>query len=136
MAILIDTSLWIAMYRDRSGKLRQRVKSDTGNIEPVFTGVIATEILQGCMNEDEWHLVSDYLADQRFIEMKHQTWINAARIYFDLRREGVTIRGTIDCCIAQLAIEHDFQLLHCDRDFDKIADIRPLKHLRVDISEY
>ena len=50
----------------------------------------------------------------------------AARIYFDLRRQGETVRSPIDCCIAQLALAHEILLLHRDEDFNKIARIRPL----------
>jgi predicted nucleic acid-binding protein len=63
-----------------------------------------------------------------------QSWNGAARIYFDLRRTGRTIRKIIDCCIAQIPIEHDLTLLHNDRDFETIATVRPLKHLRVQLT--
>jgi len=32
----------------------------------------------------------------------------------------------VDCCIAQIAIESGVLLLHQDRDFERIARIRPL----------
>jgi len=59
-----------------------------------------------------------------FIETpKHEknSYSQAAHIYFTCRRHGITIRSTIDCIIAQLAIEHDLILLHSDRDFEQIA---------------
>ena len=62
-------------------------------------------------------------------------WDCAARIYFDLKQMGRTIRSTLDCCIAQLCLEHEAMLLHNDRDFDAIATVRPLKHLRLDFSK-
>jgi len=34
------------------------------------------------------------------------SFTRAARIYFDCRKNGITIRSTIDCIIAQTAIEH------------------------------
>jgi predicted nucleic acid-binding protein len=45
----------------------------------------------------------------------------AARLYFDLRRKGITPRSMIDVLIARTAIEYDLYLLHDDRDFDRIA---------------
>jgi len=52
----------------------------------------------------------------------------AARLYFDLRRKGITPRGTIDIFIALTAIHHNLSLLHDDRDFDAIASyVKELK---------
>jgi len=43
-----------------------------------------------------------------------------------LRKMGITIRSPIDCGIAQTAIEAGALLLRCDKDFERIAEIRPL----------
>jgi len=51
----------------------------------------------------------------------------AARLYFVCRRKGVTVRSTIDCLIAAIAIEHKALLLHDDRDFDAIARYTKLR---------
>ena len=53
----------------------------------------------------------------------------AARIYYDCRRRGLTIRSTIDCYIAQLALDHDLAVLHDDRHYEAIRRVRPLKTL-------
>nr|WP_217651864.1 hypothetical protein [Hydrococcus rivularis] len=50
------------------------------------------------------------------------------RIYYDLRRQGLSVRSPIDCCIAQAALEYDLFLIHNDRDFETIAQVRPLQH--------
>jgi hypothetical protein len=57
------------------------------------------------------------------------THVAAARIYYDCRRRGLTVRSTLDCVIAQIAIEHGVPLLHDDRDYDAIAHVRALKTL-------
>jgi predicted nucleic acid-binding protein len=54
-----------------------------------------------------------------------RTHRHAARLYFDCRRQGFTPRSSIDCLIAQTAIEHRAALLHDDRDFDAIAKSAP-----------
>jgi predicted nucleic acid-binding protein len=53
-------------------------------------------------------------------------------IYSELRRSGNTVRSPIDCCIAQLGLDHHLTLLHQDRDFEAIAQIRPLSQIRFD----
>jgi len=75
-------------------------------------------------------LLANYLRTQYFLETDENTWQEAARIYFELRRKGVTINSPIDCCIAQIAIEHGAILLHRDKDFEKISRIRPLQQER------
>lgn len=89
------------------------------------------ELLQGCRDEQEWGLLSSYVEGQDYLELAADSWEQAARIYFDLRRRGKSVRSPIDCCIAQLAMEHDALLLHRDRDFEVIAEVRPLRQLRV-----
>lgn len=55
-----------------------------------------------------------------------ETYENAAKLFFDARRQGMTIRSTTDCLIAQIAIEHKIPLLHDDRDFDSLSKISSL----------
>lgn len=58
--------------------------------------------------------------------MQPTTWSAAARIYYDLRKQGLTVRSPIDCCIAQLALENQLLLIHDDRDFITISQVVPL----------
>jgi predicted nucleic acid-binding protein len=37
----------------------------------------------------------------------------------------------VTCCIAQIAVDHDVLLLHRDRDFEVIAEVRPLRQQRL-----
>ncbi|MGI0501264.1 PIN domain-containing protein [Arthrospira sp. PCC 8006] len=64
------------------------------------------------------------------MEPTPNTWVAAARIYYDLQRQGLTVRSSIDCCIAQLAIAHQLILIHNDRDFETIATATSLNSLR------
>ena len=56
-----------------------------------------------------------------------KTSIAAAKLYFDLRKKGVTIRKSADCLIAQVAIENDVLLVHNDSDFELIAQNSSLR---------
>jgi predicted nucleic acid-binding protein len=84
------------------------------------------ELLQGCRDKREWGLLSEYLEGQDTIEMQATTWTSAAKIYYDLRKQGLTVRSPIDCCIAQLALENQLLLIHDDRDFVTINQVVPL----------
>jgi predicted nucleic acid-binding protein len=116
--LLIDTSLWVASYRDASGAAARSVQGAIGSEEFVFCQFIRAELLQGCRDEREWTDTREYLDDQSYLEMSPGGWTEAARIYFELRQRGFTVRSTLDCCVAVVALEHDLTLLHTDRDFE------------------
>lgn len=127
--LLIDTSVWISVFRDRSGQVRQQLETLIANREVLLTRFTQLELLQGSLNEQEWTLLSTYLETQDYVELKIHSWQAAARIYYDLRRQGLTVRSPIDCCIAQAAMESDLLLVHNDHDFETIAQVRSLQHI-------
>jgi len=51
----------------------------------------------------------------------------AGQIYREARARAITIRSSNDCLIAAIAMHHDVLLLHGDRDFDRIAELFPLR---------
>jgi len=55
---------------------------------------------------------------------------SAAEIYRLGRVKGHTIRSSIDCLIAAVAIENDVPVWHKDRDFDLIARYTGLRTTR------
>jgi predicted nucleic acid-binding protein len=125
--ILIDTSIWINIFRDKTQHYSQHFYEFIGEQDIVLTRFQQLELLQGCRDEREWGLLSEYLNGQDYIELQATTWSAAARIYYDLRKQGLTVRSPIDCCIAQLALENQLLLIHNDRDFVTISQIVPLK---------
>ncbi len=131
--ILVDTSVWVELLRDRTGRWRDKLEMALEGDEAALTRFQQLELLQGARDEGEWSLLQDYLEAQDYLEPGPDSWAAAARIYFDLRRAGRTVRSPIDCCIAQIAMQHDVLLLHRDRDFETIATVRPLRHERLTI---
>ena len=123
--ILVDTSVWIHVLRDKSGRTVQAFRERTLSDVIVFSHFIQLELLQGAKDEFEWRRLDEYLTSQYYLEANEDTWRHAARIYFELRRSGVTINSPIDCCIACIAMEAQALLLHHDHDFERIAEIRP-----------
>jgi predicted nucleic acid-binding protein len=129
--ILADTSVLVASVRDRTGARAQELLEFAGDREIVVARFTEMELLAGAKDEGDWRRLSDYLAKIRLIDPSIATWGEAARIYFDLRRQGITIRSLVDCCIAQIAMDESTTLVHNDRDFDAIARIRPLNHVHL-----
>ena len=131
--ILIETSALVNVLRDRTGVLAQRLLLIAGDEEMVISRFTELEVLMGAGDEADWQRLISYFAKRTLLDPTPATWQGAARIYVDLRRKGHTIRSTIDCCIAQLALETDIMLVHNDRDFDAIATVCALKHRHFDL---
>lgn len=124
--ILVDTSIWISLLCDKGGNFVEAFRQRVGSEVYVLTRFNQIELLQGAKNLREWRVLEEYLDTQLYLEASARTWPEAARIYFDLRRKGVAINSPVDCCIAQVALENGALLLHCDRDFKLIAEVRRL----------
>ena len=129
---LVDTSILVPVFRDRTGGARDRFKRHVGS-DYVLTRFTQIELLWGCRSEEQWQLFSDYLDAQDYVDAQSETWTSAARIYFDLRRRGLTVASILDCCIAQIAIENGLTIIHNDRDFETIGKIRRMRLRKFDI---
>jgi predicted nucleic acid-binding protein len=53
--------------------------------------------------------------------------VRAAHLFRSLRRKGITLRGAVDCVIAQVCLDLDAELLSPDTDFKRIASHAPLR---------
>jgi predicted nucleic acid-binding protein len=130
--IVVDSSVLIDFFRGRRNVATERFRAlETERVPFALPAICAQEVLQGAKDEREWKLLADYLGSQRLL-FPRDPWglhLQAARIYFDCRRKGLTIRSSVDCMIAQLVLEEDGVLLHDDEDFERIQKVRPLKTL-------
>ena len=131
--ILIDTSILVNYFK---GNETPKTRIFDAILNQGFTtyGISPytyQELLQGARDEQEFKLLKEYLDTQRlyFLPQGLETFERAARLYFDLRRKGITPRGTIDIFIALTALHHNLSLLHDDRDFDAIASV--VKSLKI-----
>jgi predicted nucleic acid-binding protein len=130
---LADSSVLIDVFRARrtpaSDRLREAVRQGTPYAVPL---PCVQEVLQGARDEPEWRLLRKFFESQEIAEPADGlvAHVEAARIFFDCRRRGLTVRSSVDCLIAALAIERRDILLHDDDDFEAIAKVRPLRTLR------
>jgi predicted nucleic acid-binding protein len=128
--ILVDTSILIDYLRgaDNAGVGRFQQILDN-NIPFGITPLTYLEVLQGTRTEKDFATVKSYLETHRFFALldAKESYAAAARIYFDCRKKGITINSTVDCLIAQTAIENDLSLLHNDADFDRMRRVAPLR---------
>lgn len=122
--ILVDTSVLIDYLKgidNRSTKMFHQVLEK--GIPFGINHVIYMEVLQGAKTERDYNALKKYLDTQTFYELKRrkESYADAAKMYFKLRQMGVTVKSTIDCLIAQVAIKNDLFLLHNDQDFSRIS---------------
>lgn len=131
--IVVDSSVLIDLLKGISSPATDRLK-DLEREGVLFSVPVVCfqEVLQGAKDEREWNLLSEYLGSQDLLLSADpvSTHRDAARIFYDCRRKGITIRSSADCFIAQLTLEHDGVLLHDDDDFDDIRRVRPLRAIR------
>jgi predicted nucleic acid-binding protein len=127
---LVDTSVLIDYLRGLKNRTTERFQYVLDNNIPFGVNYfIYQEVLQGVKTERDFKTVKKYLDTQRFYSLKNnrESYAAAARIYLKCRKRGITITSTIDCLIAQTALENNLLLLHNDADFDRMQVIVGLK---------
>jgi predicted nucleic acid-binding protein len=130
MAVLVDTSVLIDYLGGKDSAAAhtfQRILDD--HIPFGINSFIYQEVLQGVKSEKDFAATKDYLETQTFYSLKDpkESFAAAARIYFECRKKGITLNGTIDCLIIQTAIENELYLLHKDGDFDNAHKVIAFK---------
>jgi len=119
MEILVDTSVWVSHFRNTKTPAVLRLYHFIEQDETIITGdLILAEILQGVQSPRELTAIN---AAFRVLEITPLVGEHIARqstdYYRQLRRQGITVRKTIDCLIATWCIHNQVPLLHADRDF-------------------
>jgi predicted nucleic acid-binding protein len=126
--VLVDTSVLIDYLRGTNNTATRSFQYILD--KTIVFGInsfIYLEVLQGVKTEKDYQTVKSYLDTQKFYRLRDEkdSFSDAARIYFQCRKKGITINSTVDCLIAQTAIENDLMLLHNDSDFDKMRKVVP-----------
>jgi predicted nucleic acid-binding protein len=126
--VLVDTTVWIDFFRGKETRQVSQLESlIQKRADLCICGLILTEVLQGIGSDAEYHTVRSYLTQLLWLPLEDGQYEAAAQIYRTLRKEGITIRKSIDCLIAAIAIDARVAILHNDRDFDDIAAHFPLQ---------
>jgi len=116
--LLVDTSVWVDYFQAPNSVHAQKFDAVLGKIEVVLGDLIAVEILQGLRQGQQLRLVEATLRAFRTIPLcGSEIAPKAAANYRALRKQGITVRGTIDVIIATWCIENGVPVLHNDRDF-------------------
>lgn len=126
--ILVDTSVWIELLNRRP--VHGVPEQELSNF--ATCGPIVQEVLQGLRDDPASEafraglLAVPVLGDP----LPLTTFLAAARIYHLGRAKGYTIRSSVDCLIAAIAIENGVAVWHQDRDYETIARYTSLRTRR------
>ena len=130
--ILVDTSILIGYFKNSKGTPYDKMNYIIDSEIPYgICCYVYQELLQGSANDQEYKLLKDYLSTLPFYNLRYgkESFENAALMYMNCRKKGITIRSTVDLIIAEIAIENDLYLFHDDRDYANIAKI--YKNLKI-----
>jgi len=121
--IFVDSSVWIDYFNGHQTDTTEYLEFILGKQSVIAGDLVLTEVLQGFRSD------KDYLSAKRLMSAVEivpiggeRMAIQAAEYYRFLRKQGVTVRKTIDVLIATYCLEHDMPLLQSDRDFLPFAE--------------
>ena len=122
--IVADTSVWIDYVKGIDASHTNILDHELIYNRVVTGDIIITEFLQGLKNDREYLIAKQIMDNLEYRDfLGKEIAIQAANNYRKLRKQGITVRKTIDVIIATFCIENRFPLIHNDRDFDPMEEI-------------
>ena len=117
--IAVDSSVWIAHFRNVGSEPVGVLRSLFGETELLAGDIVLLEVLQGARDEAHAVRIAREMNEFSVVRMlDEEIAVQAARNYRALRGRGIAIRKTVDLIIGTYCIEHGHTLLHDDRDFE------------------
>ena len=126
--ILVDSSVWVDYFNGVETLATKKLDSLLG-LQPICTGdLILAEVLQGFRQDQDYKAAKTLLCSLPMYSMLGvDLSLKSADNYRALRKQGFTIRKTIDTMIATFCIENDFLLLHSDKGFQPFQQLLGLQ---------
>jgi predicted nucleic acid-binding protein len=120
--IVVDTSVWISHLRGYASPAVHRLRDPAIADEILVGDIVLTEVLQGARDEAHAARLEADLRQFPIVAMVGgDLATKAARHYRRLRAVGFTMNKLADLFIGTFCIEHGYQLLQCDADFEPMA---------------
>jgi predicted nucleic acid-binding protein len=120
--VLIDTSVWIAYFRNTSAEISSRVEALMSDAEICVPKIVLAELLQGSKSEREIGAIESLLGAFTVVDQGERSWVTAGRIAYDLKRKGKTV-NLADCYIAVIAQEQGCRVFTLDEHFKEIRKV-------------
>ena len=117
--VLVDTSVWVDFFNGEITDQTEKLDYYLSSTVIVVGDLILAEVLQGFRNDKDYRIAKSLLTELEQVRLCNTDLaIQSAQNYHALRKQGFTIRKTIDCLIATYCVETKTPLLFSDRDFD------------------
>jgi predicted nucleic acid-binding protein len=125
--IVVDTAVWADWFNGIDSPEADHLDQALGQQDAGLVPVILTEVLQGFRSDRDFERARALLGRLPVLTLDMDGHADAARLFRQLRARGITIRGALDCIIAQTCIAAGVELLSTDQDFVAIARHTPLR---------
>jgi|SRR5665213_221471 len=130
MKVLVDSTVCIDFFNGRETAQTARLEQCFQNHDAICCcGFVLMEVLQGVRGEKERFIVVQQFENLTYLEDDRSTFELGATIYRELRRQGMTIRNSMDCLISAVVIQHGVNFLENDRDYKFIDRHYPLNRI-------
>jgi hypothetical protein len=117
--ILIDTSVWIEYFRNKSSPIAGKVDRVLDEDEVCVPKIVIAELKQGAKTAREVSIIEDFFDAFHIIDQKEDSWIKAGRLSYSLKNKGKNIH-LLDCYIAVIAQEYECKIFTLNRHFTEI----------------
>lgn len=117
--ILIDTSIWIDYFQNKPSTLSNKVDAILSGDGVYVPKIVVAELIQGASSQKEISVVEDFLDAFNIIDQKEDTWIEAGKLSYRLRKKGRNI-NLADCYIAIIAGAYKCSIFTLDKHFKDI----------------
>jgi predicted nucleic acid-binding protein len=114
--VLVDTSIWISLYRQQTATIGQQLWMLAARNEAAVSGHICVEFLGGFRKAAERSVYMDKLRSYVFLDTTRDAYDLAAELLAKHPRLGAG-----DAIIAATAITSHAALFTIDRDFDALT---------------
>lgn len=126
MAALIDTSVWVDLFRPKAPRaVKRRAQHIVDALDACLCEPIVFEITRSAP-PDQRERISRYFATFPLLETPRDLWPAATRLGQRCCATGFSPRP-LDLLIAQVCVHYDAELVTFDSDFSRIADASLLK---------
>ncbi|MBS0423071.1 MAG: PIN domain nuclease [Proteobacteria bacterium] len=117
--VLVDTSVWVDFFNGKITDQTEKLDYYLSSTVIIVGDLILAEVLQGFRSDKDYRIAKSLLTELELVQLCNSDLaIKSAENYRALRKQGITIRKTIDCLIATYCIETKTPLLFSDRDFN------------------
>jgi predicted nucleic acid-binding protein len=131
VTVLVDTSAWVEYLRGTRSPHHHWLREAITQQTPVgWTEPILYELTAGARSAARADELRGLLLRGPMLAIGGlRDWEDAAWLYRTARWRGLTVRSTVDCLIAAVAVRTTTPVLARDRDFEALATVSELQLL-------